>query len=74
MIGRLGLSISRVFRKLIPDPLVIAILLTLVTIVAALAWGRFEPGSDRWLTILDSWQDSKTGIQLAMPFKATDTG
>ncbi|MBM43902.1 MAG: hypothetical protein CMJ36_02665, partial [Phycisphaerae bacterium] len=68
MISRLGLSISHVFRKLIPDPLVIAILLTLVTILVALAWGRFEPGSDRWLTILDSWQDSKTGIWKLLAF------
>jgi len=68
MISRLGLSISHVFRRLIPDPLVIAILLTLFTILAALAWGSFAPGSDRWLTILDAWQDSETGIWKLLAF------
>ena len=68
MISRLGLSISHVFRKLVPDPLVIAILLTLVTILAAVIWGRFEPGADRWITILDSWKDSRTGIWKLLAF------
>ena len=34
MIGRLGMLISRLFRWLIPDPFVIAILLSLVTVLA----------------------------------------
>ena len=36
MIGRLGMLISHLFRWLIPDPFVIAILLSVVTVVAAL--------------------------------------
>ena len=40
MISRIGMSISRLFRWLIPDPFVIAIILTVVTIAAALVWGQ----------------------------------
>ena len=42
MISRLGLAISRVFHRICPDPLVIAILLTVLTFVLALIFG-FDP-------------------------------
>ncbi len=41
MISRLGLAISRVFHRVCPDPFVIAILLTALTAILALAFGRF---------------------------------
>jgi short-chain fatty acids transporter len=68
MISRLGLRISRIFRYLIPDPFVIAILLTVVTIIAALIWGRFAPDEDRWVGLLDAWSDGKSGIWKLLAF------
>ncbi|MAB81841.1 MAG: hypothetical protein CMJ24_00180 [Phycisphaerae bacterium] len=68
MIRHLGMLISRLFRWLIPDPFVIAILLTLITVVAALVWGRFDPEKDRWLVLLDSWRDNKNGIWKLLAF------
>ena len=68
MISRLGLHISRIFRFLIPDPFVIAILLTMVTVIAALVWGRFAPDEDRWLGLLDAWIDGKSGIWKLLAF------
>lgn len=59
MISRLGLSISRVFHRVCPDPFVIAILLTLLTFALALAFGKVAPGQGlaaRSLTLLDAWR------------------
>jgi len=64
MLSRLGLLISRVFSRVVPDPFVIAILLTAVTLVLALLAGEFPiapggspPGLARRLTILlDAWR------------------
>ncbi len=48
MISRLGLAISAVFRRIVPDPFVIAVLLTFLTAIMALAWGfPAEPGAER---------------------------
>jgi short-chain fatty acids transporter len=57
MISRLGLAISRVFQRTVPDPFVIAIVLTLLTAVLALTVGDL-PGKrfgDRCLSLLDAW-------------------
>ena len=68
MISRTGLWLSRIFRNLIPDPFVIAIVLTVVVAAAALLWGQFKPGEDRWLELLDAWSDSKTGLWKLLGF------
>ncbi len=60
MISRLGLDISRVFARIVPDPLIIAILLTWLTVLLALIWGRYPPDDhgllDRIETLLDAWR------------------
>ena len=60
MISRLGLLISRVFRKTAPDPFVLAILLTLLTAVLALTFGRMPAadGRSRLLALFDLWRGS----------------
>ena len=61
MIGRLGLFISRQVERVVPDPFVIAILLTLVAAVAALIWGDFGDRAPA-TALLDAWRDGKEGI------------
>jgi short-chain fatty acids transporter len=72
MISRLGLAFSRAFERTAPDPLVIAILLTLLTAALAMFWGRFPAGDtsleDRAAFLLDSWRDSRTGIWKLLEF------
>ena len=64
MISRLGLAISRAFHRICPDPLVIAILLTLVTAIIALVFGRYPAADssflDRAETLLDAWRFEET--------------
>lgn len=59
-VSDLGLRLSAVFRRTAPDPLVLAILLTLVTFVLAMAGGRFETDdgglADRAVHLLDAWR------------------
>ncbi len=62
MISRLGLAISAVFRRIVPDPFVIAILLTALTALLALAVGfPAPPGAprailaDRFARLGDAW-------------------
>ncbi|MGI9012785.1 MAG: short-chain fatty acid transporter [Phycisphaerales bacterium] len=59
-ISRIGLRISAVFQRIVPDPFVIAILLTLFTAVLALTLGRFEltEGGTRLTALLDAWRSS----------------
>lgn len=62
-LARLGLGISRVFRALAPDPLVIAILLLLVTCGLGLAFGDFRASgplslSDKLTRLADSFRDT----------------
>ncbi len=62
-LARLGLGISRVFRALAPDPLVIAILLLLVTCGLGLVFGDFRAGtplslSDKLTRLADSFRDT----------------
>ncbi|MDP6987010.1 MAG: TIGR00366 family protein [Phycisphaerales bacterium] len=60
MIQRIGSIVTAVFRRIVPDPLVIAIALTIGVFVAAVVWGRFPEevggplGRSMWL--LDAWR------------------
>ena len=60
MISRLGLLISRVFRRTAPDPFVLAILLTLLTAVLALGFGEVPraPAQPAVLALFDAWRGS----------------
>lgn len=66
MISRLGLALSAAFRKVVPDPFVIAVLLMVLTAALALAWGDFPGGATapqtvraRALALLDEWRSSE---------------
>ena len=67
MVSKLGLAISRIMERIIPDPFVIAILLTLLTIVAAFLWGDFGDKT-KFAGIIDSWSDGKTGMWMLLGF------
>lgn len=60
MISRLGLLISRIFRRTAPDPFVLAILLSLVTALLALGFGQVPhaPGTSTstLLALFDAWR------------------
>ncbi len=60
MISRLGLLISRIFRRTFPDPFVLAILLTLLTALLALGFGEVPraPGQPAFLALFDVWRSS----------------
>ncbi len=60
MISRLGLLISRIFRRTAPDPFVLAILLSLLTAFLALAFGQVPhaPGTSTLLALFDAWRSS----------------
>jgi short-chain fatty acids transporter len=65
--SRLGISISKVFERVVPDPFVIAILLTVFTAIMALLFGNFE-GESNTTALLDSWRDSESGIWKLLAF------
>lgn len=67
MISGFGLRISRVVERVVPDPFVIAIFLTLVTVIAALLWGDFGDQSP-YIGVLDSWRDSSSGMWKLLAF------
>jgi short-chain fatty acids transporter len=70
MIARLGLGISRVFRSVVPDPFVIAVLLTLLTAILALVFGTWPDDAGighRAVMLLDSWR-SASGIWKLLEF------
>jgi len=67
MISGFGLRISRVVERVVPDPFVIAIFLTLVTAIAALLWGDFGDQSS-FIGVLDSWRDSSNGMWKLLSF------
>ncbi|MDP6693446.1 MAG: TIGR00366 family protein, partial [Phycisphaerales bacterium] len=67
MISKLGLSISRVVERVVPDPFVIAIFLTIITAIAALIWGNFGDQSSV-VGVLDSWRDGNSGIWKLLAF------
>jgi short-chain fatty acids transporter len=57
MISRLGLFISRVFRKTAPDPFVLAVLLTATTALLALVLGDAPAsGGSGLLALFDLWR------------------
>src|SRR5688572_6612965 len=63
MISRLGLAISRLVGRFLPDPFVIAVLLTLLTAGLALVFGGFPakgpapvPLGTRVAALLDAWR------------------
>jgi short-chain fatty acids transporter len=60
VIARLGLFISRVFRRTAPDPFVLAILLTGVAAVVVLLAGDLGParGPARVVALFDAWRGS----------------
>jgi short-chain fatty acids transporter len=60
MIPRLGLAITRVFRAIVPDPFVLAVGLTILAFVLAMAFGTWGDKSfaERALALLDSWRAS----------------
>lgn len=74
MLSRLGLLISRLFHRIVPDPFIIAILLTFLT--AALALGLGFRSSDATLssraaTLADAWGSGiwdllKFGMQMCL--------
>ena len=63
MISRLGLAVSAVFRKLAPDPFVLAILLTVVAIVFALAMTDSSMGD-----LVGFWADDSDGVWRLLKF------
>jgi len=75
MISKFGLVMSRYVQRIVPDPFVIAILLTVITAVIALIWGNFGgnsagdvSGTDRVIALLDSWRDGNSGIWKLLAF------
>jgi short-chain fatty acids transporter len=71
MISRLGLLISRIFRRTAPDPFVLAILLTLLTAFLALGFGEVPhaPGTSTsaLMALFDTWR-SNAGIFKLLDF------
>ncbi len=67
MISRVGIIISKIFERIVPDPFVIAILLTVVTAILALFFGNFD-GDSNITALLDSWRDSENGIWKLLAF------
>ena len=59
MISRLGLRFSEFFRKTTPDPFVLAVLLTIVSAIAALVYSATRPEEDNPIGpggLLDAWR------------------
>lgn len=58
MLAKLGERVTAVFRATAPDPFVLAILLTAITYILAIAFGDgFDAGRWRALQALDWWQE-----------------
>ncbi|MFZ9029751.1 MAG: short-chain fatty acid transporter [Robiginitalea sp.] len=49
-------TIELIFRRFLPSPFVIALLLTLLTMVLALLFGQFPQSSSAWEGVLTSWE------------------
>ena len=67
MISTLGSIVSRIMERIVPDPFVIAILLTLLTAVASLVWGDYG-GESQFEGLIDSWSNSKSGLWALLAF------
>jgi short-chain fatty acids transporter len=62
MISRLGSVLSRVFARVMPDPFVLAVLLTVLTLVLALTLGGFPAtpqDTSPIRSLMDSWRSEK---------------
>ena len=49
-------TIELIFRRFLPSPFVIALLLTLLTMVLALLFGQFPKSDSAWEGVLTSWE------------------
>lgn len=49
-------TIEKLFRRYLPSPFVIALLLTALTMVLALLFGSYPPGTPPWSGVLKSWE------------------
>lgn len=70
MIARLGSLLSRVFGRLMPDPFVLAVLLTALTLALALLLGDFPgraPGVSPLRVLADAWR-SERGLWTFLAF------
>lgn len=69
MISRMGLWIARAFRGVVPDPFVIAVLLTVLTGALAIGFGDWggRSLSERGAALLDSWRGG-SGLWKLMDF------
>jgi len=65
--SKLGQFISHYFERIIPDPFVIAILLTVFTAIAALLFGNFSD-KPAMTTLLDSWRSGDSGVWALLGF------
>ncbi len=61
---KLTRAIETLFRRFLPSPFTIAILLTLLTIVLAAVFARFPEGENRFVSILSYWESGvwNTGL------------
>lgn len=66
MIARLGRALSSVFARTAPDPFVLAVLLTLVAMALAWAFGTFPtpagPGQGGPGAVIDAWRSPSGGL------------
>lgn len=65
MIAWLGRALSAAFARTAPDPFVLAVLLTLVSLGMAWLWGAAPggaPGSFTLTQTVDAWRDPSTGL------------
>jgi short-chain fatty acids transporter len=56
---RFGLAIATAFRRVVPDPFVIAIVLTLGTMAAVLVWGDLPETDNRFSGMIRAWGSGK---------------
>ena len=68
MIARLGLLISGVFRRIMPDPFVLAVLLTFLVAALALVLTPTSPGAviSSWASDAGFWSLLKFAMQMAL--------
>lgn len=64
MIAGIGRGLSKVFSKAVPDPFVLAVLLTVVTGVLAWWFGfaDLDPSQSKVSAVIDAWRDTDAGM------------
>lgn len=67
MFSALGLKISKRVERIVPDPFVIAIGLTILTAIIALLCGDFGDKNNA-VALLDSWRDGQSGLWKLLAF------